>query len=198
LTEINLKFTYLNKGFALIEQKHFKEAEDNFKLAAIDTKETVRPYPSQFVILQESFIKLGKAKIYSINKRPDLSNKILFEILEKKSQIPNVGNIEIDIYKLLSDNFLQEKNIHEREYYENLYRKHLSDSNKKTAVLVDELIQNEQIQYSDRKREIKPEYMGLIASVSIIFFFLIVFLCFKTIQSKRKLNLIKKEAFDNL
>jgi hypothetical protein len=198
LTEINLKFTYLNKGFALIEQNHLKEAEDNFQLAAINTTETVRPYPAQFVILQESFIKLGKAKIYSISKRPDLSNKILFEILEKKSQIPNVGNIEIDIYKLLSENFLQLKNMDEREHYENLYIKQLSDSNKKTALLVDQLIQNEQMQNDDRNLEIKTEYTGLIALVSIILFLIILFLFLKNLQFKRKVDFLKKEAFHNL
>lgn len=198
LAEINIKMAYLNKGFSLIQQKQSRLAMENLALASINTKEAIEHYPPKFVELQQSFVELGKAKILAIENKPDLSNKILFEILKRRKNETVRDDIENDIYELLSKNYLQLKDIVQYEYYQTIYKKRVEESNVESARLVNQLILQEQIHSKVKKQSINEKYILLTVCVAIFFIVITSFLLFKSLKKERIRRLLKIEATKNL
>jgi len=198
IAEINLKLAYLNRAFGLIEQKSFKQAMESLKLASINTKETVRPYPQNFVQLQDEFIELGKAKIYSIQKYPDLSNEILIKILERRKKSPVRDDIENDVYQILADNYLQKKDIKNHDHYQNLYLRRVAETNQDVAMWVNKLIVQEKLYNKTEKDIIFNKYIYLIISATIFFLSVIIYLLVKQLKIKQKRNLLEKQVLDHL
>lgn len=198
IAEINLKLAYLNRAFGLIEQKSFKQAMESLKLASINTKETVRPYPQNFVQLQDEFIELGKAKIYSIQKYPDLSNEILIKILERRKKSPVRDDIENDVYQILADNYLQKKDIKNHDHYQNLYLRRVAETNQDAAMWVNKLIVQEKLYNKTEKDIIFNKYIYLIISATIFFLSVIIYLLVKQLKIKQKRNLLEKQVLDHL
>ncbi|PZU91353.1 MAG: hypothetical protein DI529_00755 [Chryseobacterium sp.] len=198
LAEINIKLAYLNKGYCLIQQKKLNEALENLKLASVNPKESSRPYPPQFAELQEAFVELGKAKILSGEGKPELSNEMLFKILETRKNQPARDDIENDIYELLSENYLQLKDIKQHDYYEGLFMKQVTQSNQEAASWVNKLIAQEKVQNNIEKESISQKYLLMTTISSIVFGAIIIFLLFKTIKIQQKKNMLKKKVSENI
>lgn len=198
LAEINIKMAYLNRGFALIQQKQFVQASESLELAGVNPDESSRPYPPQFVDLQETFIELGKAKILSAEGKPELSNEMLFEILRKRKDQPARDDIENEIYEILAENFLQLKDTEKHDYYEKLFMKNVDAGNREAAALVNQLISRESSRYESEKESISQKYILLIAVSSIFFGLVIIFLLFKTFKTEQKRRLLKKKVSENI
>ncbi len=198
LAEINIKMAYLNRGFALIQQKQFVQASESLELAGVNPDESSRPYPPQFVDLQETFIELGKAKILSAEGKPELSNEMLFEILRKRKDQPARDDIENEVYEILAENFLQLKDTERHDYYEKLFMKNVDAGNREAAALVNQLISRESSRYESEKESISQKYILLIAISSIFFGLVIIFLLFKTFKTEQKRRLLKKKVSENI
>lgn len=198
LAEINIKMAYLNRGFALIQQKQFVQASESLELAGVNPDESSRPYPPQFVDLQETFIELGKAKILSAEGKPELSNEMLFEILRKRKDQPARDDIENEVYEILAENFLQLKDTERHDYYEKLFMKNVDAGNREAAALVNQLISRESSRYESEKESISQKYILLIAVSSIFFGLVIIFLLFKTFKTEQKRRLLKKKVSENI
>lgn len=198
LAEINIKLAYLNKAYALIQQKQLHQAAENLKLASVNIYETSRPYPPQFAELQEIFIELGKAKILSLQKKPDLSNEILFRILNLRKNQPARDDIENEIYQLLADNYLQKSDIKQYNYYNTMYNNRVKESNREAAKLVNQLILEEDKRNDSEKESIGKKYAIWILVTSVFFSGLIIFLLIETIRKEQKRKLLKNEAFKNI
>lgn len=198
LAEINIKMAYLNRGFALIQQKQFVQASESLELAGVNPDESSRPYPPQFVDLQETFIELGKAKILSAEGKPELSNEMLFEILRKRKDQPARDDIENEVYEILAENFLQLKDTERHDYYEKLFMKNVDAGNREAAALVNQLISRESSRYESEKESISQKYILLIAISSFFFGLVIIFLLFKTFKTEQKRRLLKKKVSENI
>ncbi|GGG45269.1 hypothetical protein GCM10007332_03400 [Epilithonimonas arachidiradicis] len=198
LAEINIKIAYLNKASCLIQQKRLNEALENLKLASINPKESSQPYPPQFAELQEAFITLGNAKILAAEGKYDLSNELLFKILNSRKNQSARDDIENDIYDLLSKNYLQLKDIEKHDYYEMLFRKQVAQSNIETAKSVNQLISQEKVENDVEKDSINQKYLLLIALSSIFFGVIISILLFKTVKMQKKKLLLKKQVSENI
>jgi len=198
LAEINIKIAYLNKGYCLINQKKFSEALENLKLASVSPNESSRPYPPQFADLQDVFIELGKARILSAEANPQLSNAMLFDILEKRKNQPYRDDIENDIYELLATNFLQLRDIEKHDYYESLFLKQVDKSNYEAAVWVNKLIAQESLENEKQTTKLNHKYWLLITFFSLILGSVIIFLCFITVRTEQKRRLLKKDVSENI
>ncbi|WP_312769227.1 hypothetical protein [Epilithonimonas sp.] len=198
LAEINLKLAYLNKGFAQLQQKQIKQAEESFKLASINKRETPGTYPPQFVELHDVFIELGKAKILSLENKPELSNNILFEIMNKRKGQPARDDLENDIYELLSKNYLQQQDISKHDHYESLYKKRVSESNRAAAVLTNQLILQEEENNKIEMQLIDKKYWSLIFVTSAFFLIIIAISFIKTIKKEKMKRILKHEVTKNL
>ncbi|MDQ1161264.1 hypothetical protein QE422_001632 [Chryseobacterium sp. SORGH_AS 447] len=154
VAKINLTFAYTNKGWALIDQKRFDLAKQNFALARVDPQSSPNRYPPLFVERMETTSALAEAKMYAVQNDPDRSNAILFGILNDQKNIQVKKEIENDIYKLLADNFLKKNDVAKHDYYQNLYISRASKYNQIAAELVNKLIQQEGEAYAIKKKEI--------------------------------------------
>lgn len=182
----------------MIQQKQLHQAAENLKLASVNIYETSRPYPPQFAELQEIFIELGKAKILSLQKKPDLSNEILFRILNLRKNQPARDDIENEIYQLLADNYLQKSDIKQYNYYNTMYNNRVKESNREAAKLVNQLILEEDKRNDSEKESIGKKYAIWILVTSVFFSGLIIFLLIETIRKEQKRKLLKNEAFKNI
>ena len=196
--ELNLKLAYLNRAFTLIEQKNLSQALESLKLAGINTRETSQIYPPQFVDLQSEFIELAKAKIYSIQKNTDLSNGILLKMLERRKNSPVRDDIENDVYKILSDNYLITKDIKKHDYYQELYLKRLAQTNKDAAVWVNKLMAQEKLHSKIESDRIRGKYVYSIVLSLVIFLSLFIYLLMRQVRIRRKRSLLEKKVLDHL
>ena len=196
--ELNLKLAYLNRAFTLIEQKNLSQALESLKLAGINTRETSQIYPPQFVDLQSEFIELAKAKIYSIQKNTDLSNGILLKMLERRKNSTVRDDIENDVYKILSDNYLITKDIKKHDYYQELYLKRLAQTNKDAAVWVNKLMLQEKLHSKMESDRIRSKYVYSIVLSLVIFLSLFIYLLMRQVRIRRKRSLLEKKVLDHL
>jgi tetratricopeptide (TPR) repeat protein len=196
--ELNLKLAYLNRAFTLIEQKNLSQALESLKLAGINTRETSQIYPPQFVDLQSEFIELAKAKIYSVQKNTDLSNGILLKMLERRKNSPVRDDIENDVYKILSDNYLITKDIKQHDYYQELYLKRLAQTNKDAAVWVNKLMTQEKLHSKIESDRIRSKYVYSIVLSLVIFLSLFIYLLMRQVRIRTKRSLLEKKVLDHL
>lgn len=192
---INIKFAYINKGWALIDQKRFSLAKQNFALAKTDIGPASKKYPSLFVERLEATSALAEAKVYSVQNDPERSNTILFGILNDKKNIQIKKEIENDVYKLLADNFLKKNDVEKHDYYQNLYISRASKYNQMAADLVNKLIQQEGQEYMIKKKETDRKYFLLTGIILLIFLPIILFLIKKTTELSRKYRNLRKEVY---
>ncbi len=195
VARINLKFAYINKGWALIDQKRFSLAEHNFGLAKADLGSDSKSYPPLFIERIEATCALAEAKMYSAQNDPERSNTILFGLLNdhKNSQIKK--EIENDVYKLLADNFLKKNDVIRHDYYQNLYISRASRYNQMAANLVNKLIQQEEQEYAVKKKETDRKYFLLTGIVLLVFLPVILFLMKKTMELSKKYRNLRKEVY---
>ncbi|MPS72320.1 MAG: hypothetical protein E2590_04130 [Chryseobacterium sp.] len=198
LAEINIKLAYLNRAYALMQQKKLNEASESLKLASINPNESSRPYPPQFVELQESFIALGQAKILSLEGKPGPSNEILFDILEKRKNAPARDDIENEVFKLLSENFLQLNDIKKHDHYEQIFLMNVEQSNRDAAKWVNKLILQENAQNEKEKKYTDQKYITIISLTSVLFGVIIIFLLIKLRKINKKRSLLKNEVSENI
>lgn len=198
IAEINLKVAYLNRGFMLIDQKKLVEAAKSLQLAGINNDGTARSYPQQFVQRQEVFIEFGKAKILSIEKKPDLSNEILMKILKTGSNDAAVQDTENEIYEILADNFLQKKDIQKHQYYNDLFLIENAKTSQAIALLVNQLISQEEGYYKAENEVTFHKYLYAIIFSTFFFLLIICYLLVKNTKIKRKRDLLEKTVLDHL
>jgi len=196
--ELNLKLAYLNRAFTLIEQKNLGQALESLKMAGINTRETAQIYPPHFVDLQSDFVDLAKAKICSIQKNTELSNDILLKMLERRRNSPARDDIENDVYKILSDNYLEKKDIKKHDYYQELYLKRLAQTNTDAAVWVNKLITQEEITSKIENEAITKKYIYSIIASLVFFLSLLIYLITKQLKISRKRSLLEKKVLDRL
>lgn len=194
VAKINLKFAYINKGWALIDQKRFDLAKQNFASAKVDLESSPNKYPPLFVERLETTSALAEAKIYSVQNNPERSNAILFGILNDQKNIQVKKSVENDIYKLLADNFLKKNDVAKHDYYQNLYISRADKYNQMAANLVNKLIQQEDEEYAVKKKETDLKYFLLIGIILVLFLPVILFLMKKTMKLNRKCRNLRKEV----
>lgn len=195
VAKINLKFAYINKGWALIDQKRFDLAKQNFALARVDSESFPNKYPPLFVERLETTSALAEAKIYSVQNNPERSNAILFGILNDQKNIQVKKSIENDIYKLLADNFLKKNDVAKHDYYQNLYMRRASRYNQITADLVNQLIRQEGEEYAVKKKETDRKYFFLTGLLLLITVPVVLFMIKKTMRLSKKCRNLKKEVY---
>lgn len=196
LAEINLKLAYLNKAFALIDRHNLKQARESFQLASVHLKESARPYPPQFVALQEAFITLGMAKIYSIEKNTALSNDLLLKLLDERKNAPVRADIENEVYEILAQNYLQTGEIKKHEYYQDLYLKSEMTTHQNASVWVNKLMAQEQLSDETQRHKTLTKYIIFIV-VSVLFFVITaIYLRLKQVKIKQKRDSLEKQVLD--
>ncbi len=195
VAKINLKFAYLNKGWALVDQKRFDLAKKNFALARIDPESSSERYPPLFTERMEIFSTLAEAKMHSVQNDPERSNSILFGLLRDRKNIQLRSEIENDVYKLLADNFLKKNDVAKHDYYQNLYISRTGKYNQMAADLVNKLIQQEDEEYVVKKKETDRKYFLLTGIVLLVFLPVILFLMKKTTELNRKYRNLRKEVY---
>lgn len=195
VAKINLKFAYINKGWALIDQKRFDLAKKSFALARVDPEASPNKYPPLFAETLKISSALAQAKMYSAQNDPDRSNAILFGILndQKNSQVKK--EIENDIDKLLADNFLKKNDVAKHDYYQNLYISRASKYNQTAADLVNKLILQEGEAYAVKKKETDRKYFLAVGMLLLLTLPVLLFLTKKAIVLSKRYRKLKKEVY---
>ncbi len=194
VARINLKFAYVNKGWALIDQKRFNLAKQNFALAKADLGSGSKKYPPLFVERLEMTSALAEAKLYSLQNDPERSNAILFGILNDQKNPQVKKEIENDVYKLLAGNFLKKNDVGKHDYYQNLYMSRTGKYNRTAADLVNQLIQQEGKEFAVKKKESDRKYFLLIGIIVLFFLPVILFLMKKTTELNIRYRQLRKEV----
>ncbi|WP_294203322.1 hypothetical protein [uncultured Chryseobacterium sp.] len=198
VARINLKFAYINKGWALIDQKRFDVARQNFALAKADPGTDSKNYPPLFMERLETTCALAEAKMCAVQNDPERSNTILFGILNDQKNIQVRKEFENDIYKLLADNFLKKNEVAKYDYYQNLYLSRASQYNQVAADLVNKLIRQEGEEYALKKKEIDRKYFLLTAILLLLTVPVIIFLVKKSIKLGKKCRSLRTEVYNVL
>jgi len=195
LSKINLKLAYLNKGFCFIETKRIKEADANLALALVKpvtNSESLDFYPVDFVKQQNIYVEFGLARIMALEGNISGSNNSLENILQQGKNI-NIESIRLDIYKILSDNYLDIGDLAKSKDFENHYLTELTKNKKNQEELLNTLIESEQKIEKENNEGIVKRYFifGMIITLFGVIFLVILIKKNRKIQTEYK-NLKKQ------
>jgi len=119
-------------------------------------------------------------------------------MLERRKNSPVRDDIENDVYKILSDNYLITKDIKKHDYYQELYLKRLAQTNKDAAVWVNKLIAQEKLHSKIESDRIRGKYVYSIVLSLVIFLSLFIYLLMRQVRIRRKRSLLEKKVLDHL
>lgn len=109
----NLALVYIEKANCLLELKEYQKAEENFRLGLkISKNNALKEY--------EEYAILGLSKINTINKDHDEAIQKL-ESLLVNNHFNDKPLLKMNTYKLLTNNYLENKNINKYHFYKEKY-----------------------------------------------------------------------------
>jgi len=168
VAKTNLCIGYLNKSLCFIENKN----ADSAKVSLLKSDEIIK----QMKLTDDVEIsqQIAWAKYHKLNKNHKTSIGILDKNLEKAKKLSQLG-LDVEIYQLLSQNYLALDDIPQYDHYSNLYtetKKKFSDKEKKSIThMINKPIKkarSERFSFSENKL-----YLILIVLILIISFILI-------------------------
>lgn len=169
VAKTNLCIGYLNKSLCFIEKKN----ADSAKVSLLKSDEIIK----QMKLTDDVQIsqQIAWAKYHTLNKKYKTSIEILNKNLGKAKKMSQLGT-DVEIYQLLSQNYLALDDIPQYNYYSNLYtqtKKKLSDTEKSSIThMINKPIKkarSERFSFSENKLYLILIVLVLITSFILIF-----------------------------
>jgi len=184
VSQTNLSIANLNKALCFLENKN----TDSAKLALTRSDEIL-----QRLDLEEADVSISLqitwAKYYLQTQNYRKSVEILHDCLDKVEEMSQV-DIDLEIYELLSKNYLALNDVEKYNYYSNLYietQKTISDAEKKSIThIINKPMGNKKFSGENSSKILNVVLLILGVILALILFFLV-----KSYRLKKKLKDLK-------
>lgn len=181
LSTTNLSVTYIHKGYCFIEMQQLDSAVYVFRQA----EDLIRKNNLQRDILVMQ--KTGLANVYFLRKDYSGSIRILDEALEISKELSQI-DLHTEIYKLLSENYLQVNDLKNYRHFNKLYTadlERMSESEKKS---MDRTVY---FQYNENENQLKNTMSQSVVYICIgigVIVFLIGMYLLKSYRMNKKIK----------
>lgn len=184
VAKTNLCIGYLNKSLCFIE----KNLADSAKISLQESDKIIKQMRLNDDI--EISQQIAWAKYHTLNKNYKVSISLLKKNLEKAKKMSQIG-LEMEIYHLLSKNYLSIDDIPQYNHYSNLYtetKKQFSEAEKKSIThIINKPLDNSDSEiFNLSKKNLSIILIFLILIISFIFYF-----TFKSYRLRQKLKKMK-------
>lgn len=178
----NLGLAYSQKAYCELELSKLEEAEKSFKFAVSNSEKNED-------MRYNIFAWVGLARIDALRGNYPRSNKILKRELLRAGNL-HIKQLQIDIYRFLSYNYLKLKDAENYELYNELYKKGQSDFSETEARSINNIINKASQTKEENTNHSSLLSIGVLIVIFLILGIILILLSIKKMKQKMK-NVLK-------